>query len=96
MARDFTVFVRVVEHILDRSVGVAVDEDGVRVVRVELIDERSQPLVEEPHDPIHPIDALLRWGHIGDPQAGDAAKWPHPSQEELPQSNTAQGLNRKH
>jgi hypothetical protein len=78
---------------LDAVVGVAECEGGVRVVGVELIDERSQPLVEEPHHPVHLVNALsLLWGQAGGPQPGDAAQRAHTGQQKLSQPDAVQSL----
>ncbi len=91
----YTVFVRIIDHVVDSIVGVAVDEHGIRMVSVQLINERSQPLVEETHHLVHLIDALTLWAQSGGPQAGEAAQWAHPIQEKLPQPNTVQSLHTK-
>lgn len=77
-----TVFAVVVDHVLDGGVGVAVDEGGDRVVvGVELVDERSEPLVEEPHHLIHLLHALTLWAHPSrGPQARGAAQRAHTGQ----------------
>jgi hypothetical protein len=88
-----TVVARVPDHILDGVVGVAECEGGVRVVGVELIDERSQPLVEETHHPVHLVNALsLMWGQAGGPQPGNAAQRAHIDQHKLPQPDAVQSL----